>query len=227
MESKPCDHHHHHHQKQLLIIWNALGSCFWQGSRRAGWSVFVHRSQWIITPRRAQRVRGAPLPEDLQQQLSLQEKLELVLEASPGHLSIQRKALGRKGACWWHTNQTGKGGCRHCYIHWKQLCHKLLWAELKPKRWKSPKPITIRPCWAASSDSSPPCSRSVKCGFTSSLGVILWQHSQLLQTCEGKCYLPQITFLEVIAQQSAWNHQTPRWAKAKAIDTGGWFWPTG
>lgn len=87
VESKTYDHCHHH-QNQLPIIWNTLGTCFWQGSGGAGWSVFVHRSRWIVTPRRAQRVQGAYLPEDLQQQLSLQEKLALVLEALPGLLSI-------------------------------------------------------------------------------------------------------------------------------------------
>lgn len=83
------------------------------------------------------------------------------------------KSLGREGARWWHTNQMRKGGCRHHYIHWKQLCHKLPRAELKSKKLRSPNPITIRPCWALFSDSSTPCSRSVKRGFTSSLGVIL------------------------------------------------------
>lgn len=144
-----------------------------------------------------------------------------------GFFPYREITLGREGDCWWHTNQTGKGGCQCSYIHWKHLCHKLTWAELKPKRRKSPKSITIRPSRAPSSDSSLPCRRSVKCGFTSSLGVILWQHSQLLQTCEGKYSLPQITFLEVMAQQSEWNHQTPRWAKAKAIDPRRSFWPTG
>lgn len=116
---------------------------------------------------------GARLPEDLQQQVSPQEKLELVLEALLGHLSIQWKSLGREGTRWWHTNQMRKGGCRHHYINWKWLCHKLPWAELKSKKLRSPNPITIRPCWALSSDSPPPCSRFVKHGFTSSLGVIL------------------------------------------------------
>lgn len=133
------------------------------------------------------------------------------------------KTLVRKGACSLHTNEMGKGACQHCYVHWKELCHKLLWAELKHKRWKSSKPITTCSCWALSSDSPSPYSKSVKCGFTSSLGVIPWQHSQLLQACERKYHVLQIKFLEVMAQQSQWSNQIPRWAKAKAAGLSNWL----
>lgn len=87
-----------------------------------------------------------------------------------------KKTRGRKGAGWWCTNQRRKAGYQHCYVHEKQL-HKLN-SNLKNEHFWNQLPFN--PCWTAPSELSPPFSRSVKCGFTSSLGVILWQHSQLL-----------------------------------------------